>query len=511
MSHAVINPVSGSDGDVAFEAVAVSPTGFVSMARFGINGGDHPILRYPLRDTPLARPIAGFDVLARDQRQQRNRVGLLLAQHHAVVDEVFGRPHQLVRVINKLRHEPVPIGRVIEIAWRTSRFKVVFTHPHLTQFGDEFADPADLRGQHRDRVLAGHCVIEHRGIQRPTMLASQHVRFGDHRTHRVEDPLRPLRAAEFAAPQHQHCRVERLIGQRQTRRCFPANVRFELPDRFSIRQALQRLEHHHCRDHISRHRRTAPLRREQISEHVIRKQTSPVLSQKRVHRSLRHQMRTQRRRIQQLTIRNRRTLHPPVLSIPTRNASTHPKKLLSSLLAVLSGGLATEEVGAQQFEERLRRSITELKEAGHRPQVLFVNGGKMLRMLEIWPTPESKEREFAEVPVHVEFVEGGEYCIVADFEALARWAYYPQELERPGDRRLSEDRLVAGVEFLNEETARRIAEKRPDVMSRADEGELPLEETVRRLQQRVVVRVFEAREVAILDARAGVRLLLRDD
>ena len=49
-------PRFGLRGDMAFEAVAVSPTGFVSMARFGINGGDHPILRYPLRDTPLARP-----------------------------------------------------------------------------------------------------------------------------------------------------------------------------------------------------------------------------------------------------------------------------------------------------------------------------------------------------------------------------------------------------------------------------------------------------------------------
>ena len=274
MSHAVINPVSGSAATWP-RSRRGKPDGFVSMARFGINGGDHRSFatRCAIRHWPGRSPgSTSWPAKSADTTQPRRPASRSTPRR---CRRGLRPPTPLVRVINKLRHEPVPIGRVIEIAWRTSPVSRLCSRTRTSPSSE-----MSLRTRRicavsivivSWRATASSSTVESNA---PTMLAGQHVRFGDHRTHRVEDPRRPLRAAEFAAPQHQHCRVERLIGQRQTRRCFPANVRFELPDRFSIRQALQRLEHHHCRDHISRHRRTAPLRREQISEHVIRKQTS---------------------------------------------------------------------------------------------------------------------------------------------------------------------------------------------------------------------------------------------
>ena len=148
-------------------------------------------------------------------------------------------------------------------------------------------------------------------------------------TERTASKIRCGRSERRSLPRHNTSTVEWNASSVNAKPVAAFQPMFvsSCPDRFSIRQALQRLEHHHCRDHISRHRRTAPLRREQISEHVIRKQTSPVLSQKRVHRSLRHQMRTQRRRIQQLTIRNRRTLHPPSIFDPNPKREHPPQEI----------------------------------------------------------------------------------------------------------------------------------------------------------------------------------------
>ncbi len=90
--------------------------------------------------------------------------------------------------------------------------------------------------------------------------------------------------------------MECLVGQRETRSCFPGNVGLQCPTRFTIRAALERLEHHHRRDHIGRHRRAPTVRREQIGEHLVGEQAVAVLSEERVHRTFPEQMRTQRGR-----------------------------------------------------------------------------------------------------------------------------------------------------------------------------------------------------------------------
>ena len=137
--------------------------------------------------------------------------------------------------------------------------------------------------------------------------------------------------AQTGAPVRQHRVMERLISQRQPRSSLPPDISPQTATRRTIRQAFERLEHHHHRDHLARHRRTPPTRPEQISEQPVRKQTTAMLSQKRVHRAHTHQMPAQRPRIQQLTIQTARTLHAHILPrAHPQHAEIRPNKSAGS-------------------------------------------------------------------------------------------------------------------------------------------------------------------------------------
>ena len=120
--------------------------------------------------------------------------------------------------------------------------------------------------EHRDRVLDGplrtSSTVEsnaRRWLRRPTICPIAVI------TERTASKIRGGRSEHWrslAAPQHQHWSS----GTRPTSVnagtaicCFPANVRFELPDRsLDPTGRIQRLEHHHRRDHISRHPTDGP-------------------------------------------------------------------------------------------------------------------------------------------------------------------------------------------------------------------------------------------------------------
>ncbi len=128
-----------------------------------------------------------------------------------------------------------------------------------------------LRADHRDRVLGRDRVIQHRGVQHPPRPPRQRPALSGHRAHRVEDPLGAPTGAQPLAPQRQHARVETLIVDAQPRRGLPAHITAQPLHGLTIRTALQRLQHHHYRDHRPRHRRTAP-QPEQILEQLNGKQ-----------------------------------------------------------------------------------------------------------------------------------------------------------------------------------------------------------------------------------------------
>ena len=278
------------------------------MTRLGIHRRDHPPRRGAPSDPPPARAVAGLDVLARHQRQQRHRVAL-----GVVKVEILCCADQLEGVVDELADEAFHVGGVAPVHHRAAGAQVAVPHPHLSQPFVQPADPPDLVHQHRDGVLTGHSVIKNRGIEHPPMALRCRPALSDQLAHHPEHPIRITARTQTIAPQRQHRVTERLISQRQTRSSLPPDICRQPPARLTIRQTLQRLEHHHGRDHLTRHRRTPPTRPEQISEQPVRKQTTAMLSQERVHRAHTHQMPAQRPRIQKLTIQTARTLHAHIL------------------------------------------------------------------------------------------------------------------------------------------------------------------------------------------------------
>ena len=183
-----------------------------------------------------------------------------------------------------------------------------------------------LRADHRDRVLGRDRVIQHRGVQRPPRPLRQRPALSSHLAHRVEDPLRALTGAQPLTPQRQHARVEALVVDAQARRGLPAHITTQPLDRLAVRAALQRLQHHHHRDHRPRHRRPAPTP-EQISEQPVTEQPQPMLGQEPIHRPLAHQSPAQAQRVQQFPIRLLSALHTPNSPTPTHTIASTPARI----------------------------------------------------------------------------------------------------------------------------------------------------------------------------------------
>jgi hypothetical protein len=129
--------------------------------------------------------------------------------------------------------------------------------------------PADGPNQLGHRVLGGDRVVQQRGIQRPPVPPSQDPGPGDHRPHRLQDPLRPVRGPKPAAPQGQHRGMKALVGQGQPASDLPSDVLPKLRGRLPVRQPLQRLQHHDRGHLIGRDRQPTTTRREQVSEQLV--------------------------------------------------------------------------------------------------------------------------------------------------------------------------------------------------------------------------------------------------
>ena len=223
------------------------------MTRLGIHRRDHPPRRGTPSDAPPPRAVARLDVLARDQRQQRHRVALGVVQF-----EIFRCADQLERVVDELADEAFHVGGVAPVHHRAAGVQVAVPHPHIAEFPMELADPPDLVHEHRDGVLTGHRVIKNRGVQHPPVALRYRPALSDQLAHHPEHPIRITAGTQTAPPMRQHRVMERLISQRQTRSSLPPDISRQPHTRLPIRQTLKRLEHHHGRHHLTRHRRTPP-------------------------------------------------------------------------------------------------------------------------------------------------------------------------------------------------------------------------------------------------------------
>jgi hypothetical protein len=155
---------------------------------------------------------------------------------------------------------------------------------------DQPAHPADRGDQLGDRVLGGDRAVQQGGIQRPAGAAGKHPGGVHHLTDRVEDPLRPLGGAQPRPPQGQHAGVEARVGERQPAGDLLGDVAGQLLAGLPVRQAFQRLQHHHGSDDVSGNRGPASARGEQIGEQLVGEQRSAVVGEEGVHGAVGDQM-----------------------------------------------------------------------------------------------------------------------------------------------------------------------------------------------------------------------------
>jgi len=160
------------------------------------------------------------------------------------------------------------------------------------------ADSPDRADQLGHRVLGGHRVIEHRGIQCPPRLPRQRPGLGHHRLDRPKDSVGPIRGRQPPSPVGQRGGMKRPRGHRQPARGLPAQVKRHRIHGFAIGQPPQSLQRDHTGHHIGRHTGPASTRREQIGEHLIGEQLSPMRRQERKDAARLEKMTRYRLRIQ---------------------------------------------------------------------------------------------------------------------------------------------------------------------------------------------------------------------
>jgi hypothetical protein len=145
--------------------VAVTPlcAGLAGMPCLRVDGGDDPVLGNPPCNPPRPGPLAWLDVLAGDQGQQRDRLGLLGVQIH-----IRHCRQQRQGVVDQSRHQRLG-GRGIVPGTVGLARPVIVVGRHLDPAGlrGQPPHPADRRDQLGDRVLGGNRVLQERGIQHP--------------------------------------------------------------------------------------------------------------------------------------------------------------------------------------------------------------------------------------------------------------------------------------------------------------------------------------------------------
>ena len=296
------------DRHVGFVAIAIAVGRLVHVAGLRVDDRDDAIRCRAPRDLPVTGAVGRLDVLACDECEQCDRVGLCLVEV-----ELLSCEDELVGVFHEHRDEPVDVGPVLVVSRWLAAGQVLLVDEDAMQLGDELSDAPHLGDDHRDRVLALDRVVKHGRVERSAVLSRDHAGEANDVAHRVEDALRTVRDAELRAPQREHRWMEGLVGEAEATRCLPRDVRLQRPAGLTIAQSLEGLQHHYRRDDVRRHRGTAATGREQIREHLVGEQSRSVLGEERVHRALAEKVATEHRSIEKSLVVSRRSLHEPSL------------------------------------------------------------------------------------------------------------------------------------------------------------------------------------------------------
>jgi len=148
----------------------------------------------------------------------------------------------------------------------------------------------------------------------PAVLSRQHPGRLYDTADRLEDALWVLRPAKARAPVGEHGEVEAPVVKSEAAGDLPVDARAELSDGVTVRQALEGLEDHHRADELCRHRGAAAPGGEKIGKVFVSKQLRAVIGQKGIDRSLLDEPSAERRRVEELTVRVRSSLHGPILA-----------------------------------------------------------------------------------------------------------------------------------------------------------------------------------------------------
>jgi hypothetical protein len=288
---------------------------------------DHPVRGGAPGDPPPSvapvRAPGRLHVLPGDQGQQACRVrgrasrlgGQARQQGQRVVDQGADqrRPGLLV-VPGDLRLARVP---VVVSAARDGRL--------LSRAGHLADHPPDGCHQLGHRVLGRYRVIEHGGVQRPALLPGQRPG-GRHDFFDLgEQPARVTRARQPPPEVRQQRRVEAPVQQPQPAGSLPPQVAPHRLRRVVIRQPVQRLQHHHRREHLRRHARPPVRRGVHVREHPRREQRVPVPGQEREHAPRRDQLPARLPHIRPGQLSRPLTLHTSTMTGRSRTVHNQPR------------------------------------------------------------------------------------------------------------------------------------------------------------------------------------------
>lgn len=158
--------------------VAVLPTraGLASVAGVGVDGGDHPVSGNLAGDLPPSGALAftgdPFDILARDQRQQRQRLSRLRVRFGLLGVGPAQCGHDGQRVAHQGIDQLFACGFVVPGDLGFARLGVVargcIPHHCVLAADNDHSNPADRGDQLGDGVLGGDGVVEDRRVQRPS-------------------------------------------------------------------------------------------------------------------------------------------------------------------------------------------------------------------------------------------------------------------------------------------------------------------------------------------------------
>ena len=151
-------------------------------------------------------------------------------------------PQQPVRVADQRIHQLLAGRNVVPGDRRFTRVVVVMGS---AVFGDYLAGTGHLAAHSPDRadqlghgVLGGHCVIEHRGIQRPPRLPRERPSLSHHSLDRLKDPVGPIRGRQPPPPVGQRRGMKRPRAHRHPARRLPPKVKHDRIHRLAIGQAV---------------------------------------------------------------------------------------------------------------------------------------------------------------------------------------------------------------------------------------------------------------------------------